>query len=271
MTSTAEQTVQNDRESTTEGGSNPTQVVRIVLPAYNEHENLGQLLTRIRNTFAKNGIAYEVIVVDDGSKDDTAQIASSRSFEMPVRLIQHRVNQGLAAAMRTGLTAAIDGCTSEDIVVAMDADNSHPPELIERMLQARHEGLDIVIASRFRPGSRVIGVPFSRKLFSIGALLAFRLVLPIRGVRDYTCGFRVYRPKVLEQAFAIHGEEFISEKGFSCMVDILLKIRNQGWIMGEVPIILRYDQKQGASKMRVARTIFESLTLLIRRRFGSVK
>jgi dolichol-phosphate mannosyltransferase len=87
-------------------------------------------------------------------------------------------------------------------------------------------------------------------------------------VRDYSCGYRAYRASLLREAFARWDQDFISEPGFSCMVDILLKLDKLGAICTEVPMILRYDRKPGKSKMNVRKTIWQTLSLLIRRRFA---
>jgi dolichol-phosphate mannosyltransferase len=250
-------------------GCKPT--IRVALPAFNEAESLEPLLESLHATLAAAGLPHEIVVVDDGSADDTAAIASRMSFAMPVRLVQHERNQGLAAALRTGLVDAVKHAAPGDIVVTMDSDNTHPAGLIPRMLQLVAEGHDVVIASRFQPGSRVIGVPFDRVLMSWGARLLFKLVLPIPGVRDYTCGFRAYRVEPLAAAINHYGDRFVSEQGFSCMVDVLLKLRKlrvNGCpiVMGEAPMILRYDQKGGVSKMRVWRTVRQTLSLIARRR-----
>ncbi|MDA8746387.1 glycosyltransferase [Rubripirellula amarantea] len=242
--------------------------VFMALPAYNEEEALPELLERIGEAFADSNIPYEVIVVDDGSKDDTAKIVSQMSFQMPIHLVQHQVNQGLGVTIRDGLREAVDRCGARDIIVTMDADNTHPPGLIERMVQQIHEGCDVVIASRFQPGARVVGVPVERHFLSIGARALFTLLFPTKGVRDYTSGYRAYKASVIQQAFAEHGDNFVGETGFSCMADILLKLRKQGVLFGEAPLRLRYDQKGGASKMQVFRTIWLTLKLLGRHRTG---
>lgn len=238
----------------------------IVLPAYNEEESLGPLLDGIGVAISGTGLRYEIVVVDDGSTDDTARVASQASFRLPVSLVEHEVNSGLAAALRTGIEEAVARSRPNDVIFTMDADNTHPPGLMLRMLGMVREGCDVVIASRFQPGSQVIGVPMHRNWLSIAARWLFTLALPIRGVRDYTCGFRAYRASVLHDALAQHGEKFVTEQGFSCMVDVLLKLRGAGLVMGEAPMILRYDQKGGASKMRVARTAMQTLSLIFRRR-----
>lgn len=253
-----------------QAGSNlPT--IRVALPAYNEAEALEPLLISLSETLAATGLPHEIVVVDDGSTDETAEIASRASFSMAVRLVRHEKNQGLAGALRTGLLDAVNNADPGDIVLTMDSDNTHPAGLIPRMLQLINEGHDVVIASRFQPGARVIGVPFDRVLLSIAARWIFKLLLPIPGVRDYTCGFRAYRVEPLAAAVEHFGDRFVSEQGFSCMVDVLLKLRrlrvNGGPIvMGEAPMLLRYDQKGGVSKMRVLRTVRQTLSLVARRR-----
>lgn len=244
--------------------------IRVALPAYNEAEALQPLLESLHATLAAAGLPHEIVVVDDGSSDDTAEIASRASFSMPVRLVQHRQNQGLAAALRTGLVDAVDHAAPGDIVVTMDSDNTHPAGLIPRMLALVAEGHDVVIASRFQPGSRVIGVPFDRVLLSVAARWVFKLLQPIPGVRDYTCGFRAYRVEPLAAAIDHYGDRFVSEQGFSCMVDVLLKMRRlrvngAPVVMGEAPMVLRYDLKGGVSKMRVLRTVRQTLSLVARR------
>jgi dolichol-phosphate mannosyltransferase len=140
-----------------------------------------------------------------------------------------------------------------------------------RMLQLISEGYDIVIASRYQPGGRVEGLSLFRSFLSLGASWMFRIVFPIPNVRDYTCGFRAYRVSFLQHAMK-EIPNFVTERGFSCMVDVLLKMRTlrPRAIMGELPMILRYDKKAGASKMRVFKTIRDTLKLLARRRMGNL-
>ena len=242
--------------------------VFLALPAYNEQEALPELLERIGEAFADNGLPYEVIVVDDGSSDDTAKIAAQMSFQMPIHVVQHEQNQGLGPTLRDGLREAVDRAGERDIILVMDADNTHPPGLIQRMVRMIHEGCDVVIASRFERGGCAIGVPIERHFLSLGARALFTVLFPTRGVRDYTSGFRAYRASVIRQGFADYGDDFVSETGFSCMADVLLKLRKQGALFGEAPLRLRYDRKGGVSKMRVFHTIWLTLKMLCRHRLG---
>jgi dolichol-phosphate mannosyltransferase len=182
----------------------------------------------------------------------------------------HVKNQGLAAAIRTGLGAAVARSGPDDVIITMDCDNTHPPRLIPQMLAHVNAGRDVVIASRFQPGARVFGVPRSRMLYSIGAKWMFKLLFPIRGVRDYTCGYRAYRAEAIRQAAALYGDALITETGFSCMADLLLKLRRLPLTMREVPLELRYERRGQGSKMRVLRTIRQTLLLMLRRRLGQL-
>jgi dolichol-phosphate mannosyltransferase len=246
----------------------PAGKVIVVLPAYNEEENLGALLERLDETMYDDGLAYRVVIVDDGSSDRTGQVAEEYAKYIPIRIERHKVNQGLGATIRDGLYVASTMCADRDIIVVMDADNTHTPGLIRSMTRLIQEGSDVVIASRYQPGSYIRGVPVHRTLLSLGARFLFQLTFPIKGVRDYTCGYRAYRGPVLREAFQKYGEQFINEDGFQCMVDILLKLRVMGVIFREVPLILRYDLKGGASKMKIVHTVFHTLALMLRRRFG---
>jgi dolichol-phosphate mannosyltransferase len=242
--------------------------VFIVLPAYNEGPTLARLFGRIDEVMTDAGLPYRVVIVDDGSTDDTLAIANGFSEKMPLVVKHHTVNQGLGATIRDGLVEATRLASDNDIIITMDADDTHSPGLVLRMVEMVREGFDVVIASRFQKNARVIGVPLLRRLLSRCASTLFRCVLPIKGVKDFTCGYRAYRAETIKKAMSRYGETFITRDGFECMVDILLKMRNMGLIFGEVPIVLRYDHKEGRTKMNLSATIGNSLRLLVKRRLG---
>jgi dolichol-phosphate mannosyltransferase len=243
-------------------------MILVVLPAFDEAEALPPLLRRLRAVSAGGfDSTLSVIVVDDGSRDGTLEAAHGDGG-LRVRVVSHATNRGLHEAIHTGLAAALEQAGDDDIVVTMDADNTHGPGLIPRMAMLIREGNDVVVASRYAPGGRVLGVPLSRRILSRGASLLFRAVYPVRGVRDYTCGYRAYRAGLLRAAFARWGDRFITQPGFACMVDMLLMLDRLGAVVTETPLVLRYDRKRGRSKMDVPRTVGQTLSLLARRRLG---
>jgi len=238
----------------------------IVLPAYNEEDALPHLIDSIIEELSEENREFGIIVVNDGSEDRTREVAEAYIGKAPVRVCNNETNKGLAETLRVGLMEAIKLAAKHDIIITMDADNTHPAGLALRMVRLIREGNDVVIASRFRNGSYVRGLPLSRQFLSYAGSWLCRILFPIRGVRDYTCGYRAYRVAALSQLVSRYGEDFISEIGFASMVDILLRLREQQLIFTEVPLVLRYDLKPGRSKMNVSRTIKETLVLLVRRR-----
>jgi dolichol-phosphate mannosyltransferase len=245
-------------------------MIIIALPAYNEESALPLLLNSIDQVRQSSLPDLRVIVVDDGSADATAEVVRRyRETHSWVALVQHECNQGLSQAIRTSFQAALKDAEPGDIVVTLDADNTQPPEVIPHMIERVNGGCDVVIASRFRPGAEVHGVPPLRRFYSWVMSILFQVVFPIRGVRDYSCGFRAYRVDTLSCAYATYGDSFITEQGFACMVEILCQLgRLGGVIFGEVPFVLRYDLKPTATKMRVLRTIYDTLQVGLRYRFA---
>jgi len=243
--------------------------VLVVLPAYDEELSLADLLDRIDESMFEEGLSYRVVLVDDGSQDDTLKIANEYAQRIPLTIKRHEVNMGLGASIRDGLMKASELADDKDIIITMDADNSHPPGLIPRMVRLIREGNDVVIASRYRPGSCVRGVALFRRLLSYLGGWLFRVMFPIRGVRDYTCGYRAYSAAVMKRVAEEDGKDFFDQEGFQCMVDILLKLRRMELVFAEVPLVLRYDMKGSTSKMNVGKTIKNTLALMLRRRFGA--
>jgi len=242
-------------------------MITVVLPAYNEEANIALLLTEIKRLLQERFSGVRVIVVDDGSQDRTVDKVNAFQ-DKNIIVIKHGKNRGLSEAIKTGLVEALRVSSQRDVIVTMDADNTHTPGLIFRMASLVDEGNDLIIASRYQKGARVIGISKTRETISFWGSILLRILFPIKGVRDYTSGYRAYRANILKMAFEKWGDEFISESGFACMVDILLKLRSMNIIMNEVPLIVRYDYKVGSSKMDVPKTIKQTLKVVGKRMFG---
>lgn len=242
--------------------------VRVAMPAFNERASLPLLIPRIVQALEESPWQYDILIVDDGSSDDTVEVVAELATRYPVRLVCHEVNKGLGAAITTAVTSATEGLYDDDIVVTMDADNTHPPQLIARMVPMIREGRDIVIASRFEPGGQVVGLSRFREVLSIGASWMMRILFGVRGCKDYTCGYRAYRVGKLREAQNKYRGQLVRESGFASMAELLLNISKLGIVIGEVPLLLRYDMKEGASKMRIGRTIYRTILMVMRHRFG---
>lgn len=239
--------------------------VWVLLPAFNEADNLPSLFESLAATLTGAGLDYGVIVIDDGSADGTAAVARAASRRHPVRVAAHPRNLGLALAMRTGIDTALAYAGPEDVVVTMDADNTHPAALIPEMVARIDDGADLVIASRYALGGAEEGVPPLRRQLSHGIGVLMRLRFGLGGVRDYSCGYRAYRVRLLRAAAARYGARLIESRGFTVMAELLLKLAPFHPVVAEVPLHLRYDLKRGASKMRLFQTIGGYVGLLFTR------
>lgn len=238
-----------------------------VLPAYNEEAVLGSLLKRIKTAMNANEQPYHIFVVNDGSTDETARIATQFSREIPLTLISHRANQGLGAALQTGFLAACKEAQNDDAVITMDADDTHDPQATLRLWPYIQKDFDVMIASRYGTGGGEVGVSWPRRLCSRVVCALLRTLFPIPGVRDYSSGYRMYRGEILNIGIKIWGDDFVSEKDFTCMAEVLLKLRRIKAHIGELAVPLRYDRKRGASKLRVFRTIIRYFVLMARELF----
>lgn len=234
----------------------------VLLPSYNEEKALPELLKSMQKVFGYGRYDYEVVIVNDGSADDTAGAAMKWEGRLNITLLNHEKNMGLGEAVNTGLTYFCSKCDDSDIAIVMDADNTHRPALIPVMVNRIVSGSEVVIASRYESGGNEIGLSLLRRLCSAGASVFLKTVFRIPGVKDYTCGYRAYSGSCIKKAYSIYGKNFIEEKGFTCMAEILIKLFFLGCEISEVPLILRYDLKRGKSKMRKIHTIMRYFVLV---------
>ncbi len=244
----------------------------VILPAYNEEENIDMMVEswQKQREFLKEkyGLELQITAVNDGSRDRTAEIARRLEKEHSnFTLINHPENKGLGEAVKTGISYFIEQCPESSLMCLMDCDNTQDPHYISCMLDdmVRNDA-DVVIASRYQSGSGVKGVSRLRLLMSGGAKLAFSLILHVPQVKDYTCGYRLYNKKILLSASKRFGDQLVAERGFTCMVELLYKLYSCGAVFAEIPFELRYDYKNGASKMSVLKTAVKSFGLAFRLR-----
>ena len=243
-------------------------IVWIVLPAYNEADNLPAIMAKLKQIVADTyNLDLRIIVINDGSADNTSEVARQCAGDLQLEVYENEKNMGLADTFMRGMNIAAQKANPQDVIVCMDADNSHSPRLVPRMVRDILEGRDVVIASRYQSGAVVKGVSLFRRFLSRAMSIIFRLVYPIKGVKDYSCGYRAYRAEFLQEALQAQGKGLFAGEGFACMAGLLLSMSRQGAIFGEVPLILRYDHKAGISKMQVGKTIGCTLRMLIRERF----
>ena len=233
------------------GADNTPNMIVVLLPAYNEEESLPELLPKIASALRASPGGYRVVVCNDGSKDGTAALLERYASELPLSVIHHRINRGLGETARDLFEHAAEICEAGDVIVRMDCDDTHDPIIIHDMVARLDSGYDIVIASRFCEGGGQLGVNAYRAFISRAANVFMKVFFPIRGVREYSCGFRAYRAGIIQRAIADYGNNFIQLKGlgFTGTLEKLVKLNLIGARVTEVPFVLRYDQKKSPSKM----------------------
>jgi len=211
--------------------------VVVIIPTYNERENLDAIVARVRGSVPQ----ADVLVVDDNSPDGTGELADKLATADQQIVVLHRPGKGgLGAAYLAGFGWALE--RGYAAMIEMDADGSHQPEDLPRLLSAL-EGADLVIGSRWIPGGTVRNWPRSREFLSRGANTYARLMLRVP-VRDTTAGYRAYRAETL-RAIAL---DTVRSQGYCFQIDLTLRAVNAGLTVLEVPITF-IDRTRGASKM----------------------
>lgn len=227
----------------------------VIIPTYNECENIPVLLPRVLE-YAQ----LSVLVVDDGSPDGTGDIVAAEVAHNPrVHLIRRAGKQGLGTAYVAGFRYALE--RGADYIFEMDADFSHDPRYLPDLLHAAETTYDLVIGSRYVAGGGTTDWGIGRQLISRGGNVYARLILGLP-LADMTGGFRCYRRRALE---AIQLDR-IRSNGYSFQIEMAYRVHQAGLRVGEVPIIFP-DRRVGASKMS-KHIVVEALINVVKLRFG---
>lgn len=224
----------------------------VVLPTYNERENIAPFLRALRAVSAD----IEVLVVDDSSPDGTADLARALGAELGgVSVLERRSKDGLGSAYRAGFAKVL--AEGYDVVVSMDADLSHDPAALPEMVRLLETGADAVIGSRYVTGGGTTDWPVRRQLLSRWGNAYTRRVLRLP-TRDCTSGYRAYRASAL----AAIDPGTTAAEGYAFLTELVRRLSRDGYRVVETPIIFR-DRTVGKSKMS-GRIIVESMMLVTR-------
>jgi dolichol-phosphate mannosyltransferase len=222
----------------------------IVVPTYNERQNLPRLVAAIAEHMP---IDYEIVVVDDSSPDGTGELAMDLATSHPIRLVSRPEKSGLGSAYRDGFAAA-----KGDVVFEMDADLSHDPRYLPALIEAIESGADVAVGSRYTSNGRIIGWNWYRKLVSGTGNTLARLALGLR-VGDTTSGYRAYSR---EGAGVVQS---VQSDGYAFQVEALHLARRAGLRIVEVPITFE-NRTVGRSKLGPSEFV-SFLRTLVRLRF----
>ncbi|MEZ0394525.1 MAG: polyprenol monophosphomannose synthase [Desulfurococcaceae archaeon] len=211
-------------------------LVSVVVPTYNERENLPALVERLDEAMRGSGIEYELVIVDDSSPDGTADAALELSESYPIKVVVRPGRLGLASAVAEGSRRA-----SGEVIVVMDADLQHPPEVVPKLVEAVRGGCDVAVASRYSPGGGTSGFPLERRMISRTAtLMAHFLVGPSRRTRDPLSGFFAARAELLRCL------EPTRPRGYKVLLDLLAQFPRAS--VCDVPFTFE-SRRSGRSKL----------------------
>lgn len=209
----------------------------VIIPTFNERENLPAIVSRVRTSVPE----ADILVADDNSPDGTGRIADELAEADPHIKVMHRLGkEGLGAAYLAGFSWALQ--EGYEVVVEMDADGSHQPEQLPRLLDALR-GADLVLGSRWVPGGRTENWPKSRQLISRGGSAYTRMMLGVP-IHDATGGFRAFRADTLRR-LDLHE---VASQGYCFQIDLAWRALQRGMRVREVPITF-VERTAGASKM----------------------
>jgi len=237
-------------------------MIWLVLLAYNEQAGIGRQLSNIRDLHLAD---LRIIVVDDGSMDGTAAILRDLAPTMPLEILSHKINRGIAASFNTGLRHASASSAPSDVIITMEADGTSDPAALPSIIELLRAGSDVVCASRYLPSGGYTGFPLHRRMISAGANLITRWYVRLHPIKDYTFFYRGYRAGLLHEAFRRYGDRFIEAHGFFSNVEILIKLsRLRPLRVAETPVVYPYGMKRSRSTMRIWRNLLEYLRFFLR-------
>jgi dolichol-phosphate mannosyltransferase len=237
--------------------------IYFVIPAFNEADNLPYLLKSIWRVGRYFNLSPKLTIVDDASTDGTLEVINQYSNELDITVIHHENNQGPGAAFKSGFAGILNQISEEDIIISIEGDNTSDLCVLGKMIELIDRGYDVVLANVYGSG-KIVGADPIRRFISFWANLVMKMVFRIPNVDTFTSFFRAYSGKALKNLFSIYGERAITEAGFTCMLEILLKFHILGFKIGQVPMLLDSKIRIGESKMKVMRNIKATLAFMSR-------
>ena len=245
-------------------------MIFVVIPVYNEEPNIDGLLEGVRERLEPLGVRYRIVVVDDGSRDRTAE--KCRAASRPgseIRVVSHEVNRGPGAAFLTGFLDVLREADPLDVVVTMEGDRTSDEGILTRLLhRVWEEGDDIVLASCYLYGGGIKGTDLHRVGLSHIANGLIKKTLGLSGLATLSSFYRAYQVSALRAIRARYGDTFIKSQGFECMVEILYRAAQLKLRVSEVPMVLDGSKRAGKSKMKILKTSLAYLRLIAQARAG---
>jgi dolichol-phosphate mannosyltransferase len=231
----------------------------ILIPVLNEAGNIPRLVQdlRVLSTELQKAYAVRVLLIDDGSQDHTSDLAkeSAKAAGIQLAVLRHETNQGPGKAFATGFCHLANIVEDNDLILSMEGDNTSRLELVKQMLVRLEEGFDVIFASPYMYGGKIVNTSTYRIFLSSIANLFIKELLGIHGILTVSSFFRLYRAPALKRLQAMYGPGIVERRGFECMVEMTMKMINLEMTISEVPMILDTQARVGKSRMKIMRTI----------------
>ena len=240
----------------------------VIIPAYNEGPNLGSVLAQLQELSAT--MALGVIVVNDGSRDNTLEQAERFRDKLDLEIVTHPVNLGVPMTFYDGLVAAAAKAEPGDCIIIMEGDGTSDLKLMPEMARRVYAGDDVVVASRYIPGGGYLNFPRQRTWGSYVVNFVVSVFFHVRGLTDYTIFYRAYRAEIVHNALQRYGSGFMTTKSFAANLEVLLRVLPFSRRFSEVPLLYDYGLKKSKSKMNVFKTLREYQGLIVKHLLGKI-
>ena len=240
----------------------------VIIPAYNEGPNLGSVLQQLQQL--SSTMPLGVIVVNDGSRDNTAEEAERFRDQMELQILTHPVNLGVPMTFYDGLVAAAAKAQPSDCIFIIEGDGTSDLKVMPEMARRISDGEDVVVASRYIPGGGYLRFPWQRTWGSYVVNLVVSTFFHVRGITDYTIFYRAFRAEVVQRALQHYGSGFVTTRSFAANLEVLLRVLPYSRRFSEVPLLYDYGLKKSQSKMNVFKTLREYQGLIFKRLLGKI-
>ena len=232
-------------------------MIYFLSPFYNEEEFLAKFIDDLgkkAKQIATEG--FKIILVNDGSRDKSSKIAQSLKKRYPIIIISYDKNKGVDVAFKLGFEKIFQIAKNRDLIITLESDNTSDLSILDEMIQKSRNGVDVVLASCYAKGGGVYGTGIFRQGGSKIVNLLIYFLFPINGVKTYSSFYRTYNVGTFKKAWKAYSGKLINQKGFVCMVEMLIKLSKLPLKIEEVPMVLRWEGRRGKSKMKISKTLF---------------
>lgn len=206
----------------------------------------------------------------DGTSDRSPRVISEFQKSHKITVLPKKSQRGLGLAYKRLFVEVIENSADEDLLITLDADNTHNPQQITEMIKHfKNNSLDLLVASRFCGNSVMSNFPIHRRFISKGTSLLLQNIFAVKRIsgeklQDYSSGYRIYKNEKLKKLFAKEKEDFITEPEFTYTCELLIKLSRLNSRLDEIPIFYDYGKKVGKSKLRIGRNFWRLLVMLRR-------